>query len=184
MRAFALQFDLIGSKILRSISKGVSLIGIGLVDTDSRDYAELMEAYRTNNYAYKLGDFVAATLQLSKQFHVVTPMGKVVRRGDFIVQLKHRFESQVGSDYREEPAHVVIGFNYAKIVSRVYGMTQVRRDGKVVDMVEQAELISTWIRTPGGWMRHKVRIRSYAQNFECADEPDTRGTDNRVKYSD
>ncbi len=185
MRAFAQQVDLIGAGILQGIIRCSSFIGLGIVRTDSREYFELTEAYRTSNYAFKMADFTAAALQLSKQFTLVRPDRIKVSRRVYLDQLKHRFDAQIGSDYREEMAHIVIGSQFARVASRVYGKTVANRDGRICEIEERAELISTWIKTPGGWMRHRIRIRSFEQNVEWVEQPEAEmvTSSNRTKYT-
>lgn len=185
LRSLTPTFDLLGGRIVKAFSRVASLIGIGIVEMDSREYRELLEAYRTANLAHKMGDFASANLLLSKQFSLRMLDGRVQKRNDYTEQLKHRFTSQTGSDYREEPMHFVIGRRNARVGSRIYSVSLINKDGKVARVEERAEVMSTWIRVAGGWMRHRMVLHTFEQNLEWVTETvNTECVDSRIKYTD
>lgn len=151
---------------MKTVQTLASYIGLGLVHIEDPDYIELCEKHRALSLAYRRGDFTSVLTSLDRDYELFRPDGQRCKRREIEGQLRHRFENQVQSDYREEPAHVVIRGKRAKVATRIYGKTIVRRDGKLVELQERGESLTLWIKSRSGWKRARTQVRMYEQNTE------------------
>lgn len=166
-----MHFDLASSRLMKTLTRLASVIGIGFVCIYDEDYEALVEAHKKLTGAFRRGDLATASSLLTRSYRLERPDGLALTRSEYEEQLRHRFASQLHSDYREEPAHFVIRGNRATIASRTFGKSLCRRDGKLIELEERSESISKWVKVGGVWKRAGTKIRVYEQNMEWVLEP-------------
>jgi hypothetical protein len=165
-----MQNDLAPGRMMKAVQKLAGLVGIGLVSVDDPDYSDLIEAYRTISVAHRKADYTTVLTTFDRDYTLVNVNKDRIKKSEVEEQLRARFENQIKTDYREEPAHFVIRGNRAQIASRIYSNTVCRRNGKLVELQERGERSTTWVKTKSGWKRIETKIRSHEQNIEWITE--------------
>lgn len=167
----AMQIDMTQGRLMKIAQRLASYIGIGIVSIEDPDYIAICEQCRAIDTAYRRGDFTTIMTTLDRDYVFHQQDGTRLNRIQFGQQLRSRLEGQIRTDYREEPAHMMFRGKRAQVATRIYATTISRREGKWVQMTEQAEHLTVWIKSTSGWKRACTRIRSSRRNMEWTDEP-------------
>jgi hypothetical protein len=140
------------------------------VSIEDPNYLEICRTYKALSEAMRRGDLVTVLTTLDRDYSVVRPDLNELSRKDYEAQLRELLAEQIETDYREEPAHVVIRGRRAQVASRIFARTVVRRHGKLMELKERGEHLTTWVKTTAGWKREKTRIRFHEQDIEWLQE--------------
>jgi hypothetical protein len=157
-------------KLLKIAQKAAAMVGLGMVIMEDPDYIAICEAHRTITLGMKRKELAAVASTLDRDFIVIRPDMNRLKRRDYEEQLRARFDEQIETDYREEPAHMIIRGRRAKVASRIFSKTIVRRGDKLIELRERGEHLTTWVKTTSGWKREITRIRFHEQDFEWITE--------------
>lgn len=174
--------DFAHSRLMRLLKSLFGGLGLGLVCEDDPDFVELKEMYQRLAVAHRTGDLEFVLGTLGSDYHLRRTDRVQLDRAEIIRILRSRFESQIESDYREEPAHFAIRGTRATVASRIFARSRNLRDGKWIDMVERAEHVTTWQKTASGWVRIRARIRMHEQNVEIVEIPPVPGPERAQKF--
>src|SRR3982751_3112340 len=99
--------DMSQSPMIKAVQNLASYIGIGVVSIDDPDYIALCEAHRTISIAHRKGDFTTVLTTLDRDYFVLRADHVRMKRSEVVDQLRTKLESQIQTDYRVEPAHMV-----------------------------------------------------------------------------
>ena len=163
--------DMSQSRMMKAVRNLASYIGIGVVSIDDPDYIALCQAHRTISIAHRKGDFTTVLTTLDRDYTVQRADHVPMKRSEVVEQLRTKLENQIQTDYREEPAHMVIRGKRAQVASRIFSKSICRKDGKLVEIQERGEHLTVWTKSRDGWKRLRTRIRSHEQNIEWIPEP-------------
>lgn len=154
----------------RAIQRITAWMGIGFVSIEDPDYMELCRRYRASSEAYRKADIATVLMSLDRDFVLVKQDRSTLSRKEFESDLREKFQDQIETDFREEPAHFVLRRKRAQIASRVYSRTLYRRDGRLLALTERGEHVTTWVKSTSGWKRERTRIRSHEQDISWVTE--------------
>ena len=163
--------DAIRSRLLRTLQKAAGVVGVGIVHTEDPHYVELCEIYQRIGAAHRRGDFASIAATFDRDYRLYRMDDIILNRKETENALRARLADQVSTDYREEPAHIIIRGKTAQVASRIFAKTRCRKDGKLMDLVERGEHITIWEMTTVGWKRTRTKMRSHTQNIEWVPEP-------------
>ncbi|HWA83250.1 MAG TPA: nuclear transport factor 2 family protein [Fimbriimonadaceae bacterium] len=166
-----MQIDVTNGRLMKALQRLASYIGIGIVSLEDPDYIELCERCREIDAAHRRGDFTTIMTTLDRDYYFVRPDGVKLNRNRYGEQLRARLESQIRTDYREEPAHIIIRGKRAQVATRIYATTTSRKDGKWVEVTERSEHLTVWLKSKSGWKRAYTRVRSAHRNAAWVAEP-------------
>jgi hypothetical protein len=170
MKPRTMSIDSTQGWLMKVAQRLAGYVGIGIVSTDDRDYLEICRTCRAISQAYQRGDYTTILTTLDRDYTVLRPDGIRLKRSDVEKQLQLRMTSQVETDYREEPAHIIIRGKRAQVATRIYSTTTCRRGDKLVELHERGDQLTLWVKTTTGWKRARTKIRIYEQNTEWLTE--------------
>lgn len=159
-----------GGKWVKLAQKAAAVVGLGVVSVEDPDYLAICEAHRFITRGMQNQNLATVLSTLDRDYVVIRPDMNRLSRREYEEQLRARFDEQIETDYREEPAHMIIRGRKAQVASRIYARTIVRRGGKLIELRERGEHLTTWVKSTSGWKRELTRIRFHEQDFEWLPE--------------